>query len=245
MPVPVNEKAALVPSGLFFRRLAILRGVHRSRPCAISLIRLSPLRPRVKAIWPGRATGRRRGRLCTGRRALRPPTSTGCLRPRPCYVWVTESQSRRGRSSTVTSGRPAVLSEVRGRDRRSGKRGRTGACAIGGGEDGEDAVADQLKHVAALPVDRGDDDVGIVVKQRNDLLGRGVGDACEAAQVAEPDDGVDAIGERGAVPGLRKNGLARQRATTSVCSPPEEGCRSETPSGKPVRPYSCTTGWDG
>jgi len=36
---------------------------------------------------------------------------------------------------------------------RGGKRGRTGVRTIGGGEDGEHAVADQLEHVAALPVD--------------------------------------------------------------------------------------------
>ena len=44
-------------------------------------------------------------------------------------------------------------------------------------------------------MDRRDDDVGIVVEQRNHLLGRGIGDAREAAQVAEPDDGVDALGD--------------------------------------------------
>ncbi|HEX6111343.1 MAG TPA: hypothetical protein VFZ10_03485 [Geminicoccaceae bacterium] len=69
------------------------------------------------------------------------------------------------------------------------------ARAIGSGEDGEDAVADQLENVAALRMDRRDDDVGIVVEQRNHLLGRGIGDAREAAQVAEPDHGVDALGD--------------------------------------------------
>ena len=46
-----------------------------------------------------------------------------------------------------------------------------------------------------MRVDRRDDDVGIVVEQRDDLLGRGIGDAREAAQVAEPDDGVDPVGD--------------------------------------------------
>ena len=43
-------------------------------------------------------------------------------------------------------------------------------------------------------VDRRDDRVGIVVEQRNDLFRRGVGDPGEAAQIAEPDNGIDVLG---------------------------------------------------
>jgi hypothetical protein len=42
-------------------------------------------------------------------------------------------------------------------------------------------------------VDRRDDDISVVIQQRNDLFGRRIGDASEAAQIAEPDDGIDAI----------------------------------------------------
>ena len=44
-------------------------------------------------------------------------------------------------------------------------------------------------------MDRRDDHVGTVVEQRNHLLGCGIGDAREAPEVAEPDDGVDALGD--------------------------------------------------
>ena len=39
-----------------------------------------------------------------------------------------------------------------------------GMRAVFGGEDRKRAVADQLEHIAALVVDRRDDDVGIVVR---------------------------------------------------------------------------------
>jgi hypothetical protein len=67
--------------------------------------------------------------------------------------------------------------------------------AIFGSEDCEDTVADELQHVSIVGVNCRDDDVGVIVQQRNDLLGRRIGDAREAAQVAEPDDGVDAISD--------------------------------------------------
>jgi hypothetical protein len=39
-------------------------------------------------------------------------------------------------------------------------------------EDRERAVADELQHVAPGLVDRGDDRLGVIVQQRDDLLGR-------------------------------------------------------------------------
>ena len=43
-------------------------------------------------------------------------------------------------------------------------------------------------------VDRRDDRIGVVVQQGNDLFRRSVGDAREPAQIAEPDDGIDLLG---------------------------------------------------
>src|SRR6185369_3839680 len=53
---------------------------------------------------------------------------------------------------------------------RGRKRGCTGMRTIFGCEDRQDAIANQLEHVPALRVDRRNDDVGIIVQQRNDLL---------------------------------------------------------------------------
>src|SRR5262249_59234925 len=80
------------------------------------------------------------------------------------------------------------------RNDRSSKCGSTSVRAIRRSEDCEDAVADQLEYVAVLRMNRRYDDVGIIVQQRNYLLGRGIGDTREAAQVAEPDDRINPIG---------------------------------------------------
>ena len=55
---------------------------------------------------------------------------------------------------------------------RSSKRGRTGVRAIFSRKDRKNAVADQLQHVPTLRVDRRNNDVGIIVQQRDDLLRR-------------------------------------------------------------------------
>ena len=66
---------------------------------------------------------------------------------------------------------------------------------IVGTEQGEVPAADQLQHVAAGFVDRGDHSFGVVVEQGNDLAGRRrVGDRRVAAQVGEPQSCIDAIG---------------------------------------------------
>ena len=69
-----------------------------------------------------------------------------------------------------------------------------GAVAIVGREYGERAVTDELQNVAALLVDRRDDDVGIVVEKGNDVLRRRVGDPREAAQIADLQHGIDVLG---------------------------------------------------
>ena len=53
------------------------------------------------------------------------------------------------------------------------------------------AITDQFEYIAATLVDRRDDDVRIVVQQRDYLLRRGVGNTREAAQITEPNDGID------------------------------------------------------
>ena len=74
-----------------------------------------------------------------------------------------------------------------------GRRARTaGVRRIIGPEDRQHAVADQLQHFAARFVDRGDDRIGVVVEQRDDLVGRGgVGDPGVAVQVGEPEHRAD------------------------------------------------------
>ena len=66
--------------------------------------------------------------------------------------------------------------------------------AVFGGEDGKRAVADQLENVAAMLMDRQEDRIGIVVQQGNGLFRLGVGDLREPSQIAEPNDGVDMLG---------------------------------------------------
>ena len=61
-------------------------------------------------------------------------------------------------------------------------------------EDRKRTVADQLEHVAAMLVNGRDDRIGVVVQQWDDLFRRSVGDAREPSQIAEPDDGIDALG---------------------------------------------------
>ena len=78
---------------------------------------------------------------------------------------------------------------------RRGKRRAARTSAVVGGENRQRAVADQLEHVAAVFVDRQKYRVGIFVQQRDAMFWRGVGDAGEAAQIAEPDDGVDLLGD--------------------------------------------------
>ena len=57
-------------------------------------------------------------------------------------------------------------------------------------EDRQDAVVDQLQHVAAIVDHR----FAIVVEQRNDLFGGAIDRLCgEGAQVAVPQHGADAV----------------------------------------------------
>lgn len=65
-------------------------------------------------------------------------------------------------------------------------------------EDRQDAVADQFQHVAAGIVDRGYHGFGVIVQQGNDLTGSGViADPGIAAQVREPQDRADLVGDLG------------------------------------------------
>ena len=66
--------------------------------------------------------------------------------------------------------------------------------AVFGGEDGKRTVADQLEYITAMLVDRRDDRIGVVVQQWDYLFRRGVGDTREPSQIAEPNDGVDSLG---------------------------------------------------
>ncbi len=71
----------------------------------------------------------------------------------------------------------------------------TGVSGIVRLEDRQYAVTDQLQHVAAGLVDRRDDRIRVVVEQRDDLIGRRrIGDGGVVAQVREPQDRADAIG---------------------------------------------------
>ena len=75
------------------------------------------------------------------------------------------------------------------------KRATAGVGRIVRLEDRQHAVADQFQHIAARLVDRRDDRIGIVVEEGDDLVRRGgVGDGRVAAQIGEPQHGVDAIG---------------------------------------------------
>ena len=78
----------------------------------------------------------------------------------------------------------------------SRERGEAGFLAVLGSEDGEGAVADQLQYIAAMPVHGRDDDFGIVIEQRNDLLRRGiVGNMRVAVQIAVPQHRADLLGD--------------------------------------------------
>jgi hypothetical protein len=77
-----------------------------------------------------------------------------------------------------------------------GREGRVASArAIIGRENGEHTGAHKFENVTALFVNRRNDHIGIVVEQRNDVFRRHVGDPREAAQVAEPQDRVDAVGD--------------------------------------------------
>ena len=82
------------------------------------------------------------------------------------------------------------------RDLLGRERAAAGVGQIVAAEQSQRAVADQLQHVASCLVDGGDDRLGIVVQQRDDLgrLG-GVGDGGEAAQIGEPQRRLDAVGD--------------------------------------------------
>ena len=71
-----------------------------------------------------------------------------------------------------------------------------GFCGRIGGKNRQSAVADQLQHVAAIVVDRGDHRLGVVVQGWNDLLRRRlIGDVGEFAQIAVPQHRPDLLGD--------------------------------------------------
>ena len=83
-----------------------------------------------------------------------------------------------------------------------GQRRLAGIPLAGAAEDREDAVAHELEHLAALALDRVDQDLGMIVEQAQDLgvageqlqhaaAGDLVDQAGEAGEVAVPDHGVD------------------------------------------------------
>ena len=64
------------------------------------------------------------------------------------------------------------------------------------GKHRQHAVAHQLQHLAAGIVDRVDRGLGVIVEERDDLVGRdGLADRGRAAQIREPQYGVDALGD--------------------------------------------------
>jgi hypothetical protein len=123
------------------------------------------------------------------------------------------------RKAAFVEHRNALLRELRGR-----QRGETGLTAILGGEDRQHTVADQLEHVAAALVNRRNDRIEVVVKHRDHMLGGGIGDAGEAAQVAEPQHRVDAFGDAAGDPALEHApaGVASQIGLNQIfCDAPE------------------------
>ncbi len=86
------------------------------------------------------------------------------------------------------------LLDALGRGGGGGNRRAAGRGAVLRAEDREHAIADQLEDVAAAGVDRRDHGVGVVVQERDDLLGCGrIGDRRVASQVAEPQRCVDPV----------------------------------------------------
>ena len=64
------------------------------------------------------------------------------------------------------------------------------------GEDREHAVADQFQHVAAGIVNGMDGGLGIIVEERNDLVGRHrLADRRRSAQVRKPQHRIDPVGD--------------------------------------------------
>src|SRR6516165_1903167 len=61
-------------------------------------------------------------------------------------------------------------------------------------EDRKGAIADELEYITAMLIDCRDDHIRIVVQQRYYLFRCCIGDARESSQVAEPNDGIDLLG---------------------------------------------------
>ena len=57
--------------------------------------------------------------------------------------------------------------------RRRSERRETSRFLVRFGENGECAIADQLQHIAAMRVNGRNDDLGVIVEERNNLLRRG------------------------------------------------------------------------
>jgi hypothetical protein len=61
-------------------------------------------------------------------------------------------------------------------------------------EDRKGAIADELEYITAMLIDCRDDHIRIIIQQRQHLFRRRIGDAGETAQIAEPNDGIDLLG---------------------------------------------------
>src|SRR5262249_48365482 len=69
-----------------------------------------------------------------------------------------------------------------------------GTFPIFSGENSEGSVSHYIQTAASLSGTRRDNDIGIVVQQGNYMLRLSIGDSREAAQIAKPKHGIDAIG---------------------------------------------------
>jgi hypothetical protein len=98
------------------------------------------------------------------------------------------------------TGSPAdARSSAQRLDRRPGSQGGgerlpTGIAVGAATKEGEDAVAHELQHVAAMPLDGAHQPFGVAVEQpHEDRRLDAVGESGEALEVTEPEDGVDGL----------------------------------------------------
>ena len=66
--------------------------------------------------------------------------------------------------------------------------------AVATSEDRQHAIADQFQHAAAMRVDRIDDETGVIIKKRDDLVRLGaIGNAGEIPKIGKPEDRFDPL----------------------------------------------------